>query len=41
MGIKFIKGDLEESKAVVWKTFETPGDVESDNHVFNSSRRLR
>jgi len=41
MGVKFIGGSVEDSYAIVNKTFETPGDIESDNKVFNSSIRIR
>jgi hypothetical protein len=41
LGVFAINGDIEKSYELVNKTFETPGDIESDNQVFNSSLRMR
>lgn len=40
-GVRAIESDIAESYDIVNKTFETPGDIESDNKVFNSSLRIR
>jgi hypothetical protein len=36
-GIAAIKGDVNHGYELVNKTFEIPGDIESDNHPFDSS----
>lgn len=40
-GVRAIEANIEKSYELVNKTFETPGDIESNNKAFDSSLRIR